>query len=182
MKAKSMVGGGVVRSLLQRGMKRPGGYARLTVRGSCMAPLIQDGDRVTVTREGARLKPGDIVLVRTPTGAWRCHRLLAARFRGYSLAGDRASPITHHAHDEILGKVVQIDRDGRILHPDRVPFAYLAHLLANLRLRAAQATPIRNKTFKLMHGLLCELLCLQWYISLKNRGPRERKTMSEVRP
>ncbi len=151
-------------SLLQRGMARPGGYVRLTVRGACMTPIIRDGDRITVSGETGAVKPGDLALIRTASGGWACHRLLGFRGRGAILAGDHASPPSLHAPAEILGKVVEVVRGDRMLIPHQAPMAYLAPLLAALKLRADHAAGYRRKSLKLLHVLLRRLLGFQWYL------------------
>lgn len=52
----------------------------VSVRGSCMAPLIVDGATVSVRARRCYL-PGDILVVRGPDGGYRAHRLLGPLWR-----------------------------------------------------------------------------------------------------
>jgi hypothetical protein len=93
-----------------------------TVRGTSMAPLLADGDRVTISRARFYL-PGDVVAFRAgPAGEERIvvHRLLGYRLHRRRLAcvtrGDAApQPDPPFPLRELLGRVVT--------HPGRAPLA-----------------------------------------------------------
>ena len=55
------------------------GHATLTVSGTCMAPSLPEGSRVTLRSPSGSVRVGDVVLLRTPAGL-RLHRVLL-RFR-----------------------------------------------------------------------------------------------------
>lgn len=84
---------------------------RLIVRGSCMAPRWQDGERVLIDRR-RRYWPGDVVAFRTTDGRLLLHRLL-----GYRLERGRVALVTrgdgcpcHDAPvpcDSILGRTLE---------------------------------------------------------------------------
>src|SRR6476661_8888754 len=81
------------------------GGVQLTIRGSCMSPLINDGASVLV-RSRRRYLPGDVIVFRTPAGDLAAHRLLGWRPAGLVTKGDHCS--IHDApvqRDAIVGAV-----------------------------------------------------------------------------
>jgi hypothetical protein len=82
-----------------------------------MLPFIYDGDVVTIAPLAARNpRLGDAVaFVHPEHGRLVVHRVVAAREEGYLIQGDNAcdgsdGPVPH---DQILGCVTRIERDGR---------------------------------------------------------------------
>ena len=111
---------GLVREVLGKG-----GGLRFRARGTSMRPFIRDGDVVLVEPAvPSGLKRGEIVLCRRPWGSHTVHRLvrLQSSAEGLSLItkGDNAAfcdlpiPVT-----EMMGRVVEIERNGRCLRLDR---------------------------------------------------------------
>ena len=88
---------------------REGGLAGRTfrVRGGCMAPLIADGDEVTLAAEGGPLLPGHVVLARAG-GELLCHRLLAAAGEHCEVAGDADLRLDLLPPAGVLGRVAAI--------------------------------------------------------------------------
>jgi hypothetical protein len=81
-----------------------------TVRGSSMAPLLEDGDRVRIARARLYL-PGDVVAFRSGDGRLVVHRLLGYRLHHGRLAGvtrGDAVPQTDPPvpFGELLGRVI----------------------------------------------------------------------------
>lgn len=60
-------------------LKAGAGTASLTVSGTCMAPSLPEGTKVTLRSPSGPVRVGDVVLLRTPAGL-RLHRVLF-RFR-----------------------------------------------------------------------------------------------------
>lgn len=96
--------------MLEAGLER--GAACLRVHGPCMAPILQDGDRVIVRRVDGSLARGVVVLAKSDSGLI-CHRLLDIRRDRYLLAGDRSALLETHSADEIMGIAVALERGGR---------------------------------------------------------------------
>ncbi len=81
----------------------------LTVRGSCMAPRLEDGARVAVVRR-RRYWPGDVVAFRSAEGPLLVHRVLgpwrqAGRWRLLAQGDARSRPDAPVALDQLLGRV-----------------------------------------------------------------------------
>lgn len=85
------------------------------VRGSCMTPLLDDGDILQVHTQ-RWYWPGDVVVFRGPAGGYLVHRVLgvyrrAGQWRWLTRAdraryNDAATP-----HNELLGKVMSIGQN-----------------------------------------------------------------------
>ena len=101
--------GEVVRRLLERALDdhKP---VRLQVQGSCMAPLIRDGDWVRV-RAGVSPRVGSVALA-LEDGELVCHRVLACGPDTLHLAGDRSRLVREHAWGSLLGVVREVERGG----------------------------------------------------------------------
>lgn len=104
------------------------GPVEVTVRGSCMAPRIADGERVQIA--AARVYwPGDVVAFRAGDGRLRLHRLL-----GYRPWGRGIALVTRGDHCPCHDGAVPLDHLlGRIAEPVRLA-ERLRALLAALRL------------------------------------------------
>lgn len=98
------------------------GAVEVTVRGSCMAPRIADGERVRIA--AARVYwPGDVVAFQSGDGRLRLHRVL-----GY-LPG--RGVITRGDHCPCHDGAVPLDRIlGRLAEPVRLADRLRALLLA----------------------------------------------------
>lgn len=82
---------------------------RVRVRGNCMAPLLRDGELVSVRRQFGYF-PGDLVVFRLATGGLAAHRLLGVRpFRGRIAAVTKGDHCDAHdaplPFDSIIGRV-----------------------------------------------------------------------------
>ncbi|MEM1203067.1 MAG: S24/S26 family peptidase [Acidobacteriota bacterium] len=105
--------------------------ALLEVRGSCMVPIVRDGDRVTVSPcRSPRL--GDLVLARDARDRLVCHRVLALEPEGLLLAGDRTSLSEVHPRAAVLGRVTEVIRGNRRLGLDSRAARWMDRPLARL--------------------------------------------------
>ncbi len=91
-----------------------GALLRLRVSGQSMAPLVERGDLVLVQRvTPADLRRGDLLLVEQG-GDFLVHRLVANDTHGVRTKGDKSSyadlPLPPQ---DVLGRVVAVERDGR---------------------------------------------------------------------
>lgn len=116
---------------------------RLQTQGDCMEPLLRDRDWAWIEVLGNSPKPGDVVLARTDRDQLVCHRVLAHSSAGVLAAGDRSSEVLEHSAEEILGRLVAIERNG-----DKRPFRRRAidGVLARLHLLAgAFRSPVARR-------------------------------------
>ena len=94
-------------------------------RGSSMVPFIHDGDLLTVQpSSGAVLRVGDVALYRARGDRLAAHRVIALRAQGgralLTVRGDAsAGPGEPLSPDQLLGRVVQVQRGDRTLDLDR---------------------------------------------------------------
>jgi phage repressor protein C with HTH and peptisase S24 domain len=87
------------------------------IRGDCMWPTLQDGDRAQWLPTDVPVRVGAVVVARGPTGLI-AHRVLAVLPEGVVLRGDnlrRADPpVPTRA---VLGTIAQVERRGQLLEP-----------------------------------------------------------------
>ena len=113
------------RSLVSRELvaevARTHGEVRLKVTGTSMLPSVFPGDILTVRRRNAaELRPGQIVL------CYRNSELVAHRFVSKSSDGllTRGDSLSYHDQpfheDQVLGQVVSVLRDGRVVDPSPI--------------------------------------------------------------
>jgi len=95
------------------------GQVRLQVTGCSMLPAVWPGDLLTVRRCGsAELNAGQIVLC-FRDGALVAHRLVGTRGKQFLTRGDSLYNFDRpFREDEILGRVVAMERDGRQVDPN----------------------------------------------------------------
>jgi len=121
-----------------------GALLRLRVAGHSMAPLIERGDLVLVQRANLEdLRRGDLLLVEQ-AGDFLVHRLVATpRWRGARSCG----PDTHRVRtkgdnasyadlplppQDVLGRVVAVEKGGKIIELDRGQWPLVNRLLGLL--------------------------------------------------
>jgi len=132
-------------TLLREALVSRGTDARLVVRGSCMAPLLQDADTVVVRRLGEAPPPGSVVVGRSRSGAVVCHRVIGVSRRGtVVLCGDRSGPAEEVAADAVLGRVAAVERDGRRIDLAGAGWQGLGRVVAALRRRLAREARVRD--------------------------------------
>lgn len=83
----------------------------ITIRGQCMLPCLEDGQRVPVIQSSLYL-PGDIIVFEDKFGQVLAHRLLGAFLRGgrihFLTQADNAAGVDAAIHTrQIIGKIRQ---------------------------------------------------------------------------
>ena len=123
---------------------------RFRAPGRSMQPTILDGDLITVAPVApTEVKPGDIILYRSAMGV-TAHRVQRIERRHttcplFTLRGDApGSPEEPVAAPRLLGKVVRVERGGRLIDPYswramgcRTALLSLSRLKRWIRLKAA---------------------------------------------
>jgi len=116
-----------------------GGVAvRFVARGLSMWPLLRDGDKITVRSLGSRtLRVGDVVLCSSEHGHLLAHRVVRRRRVcgrwALVVQGDQVSkPDGVYGRADILGRVVTVERQGRLMSLD-APVVRMLGIAAALR-------------------------------------------------
>jgi hypothetical protein len=112
---------------LSAGVLGRGGLVRFQAeaQGSCMVPVIRDGDMLTIEPvEAAVLRPGDVALYSAAGDHLFSHRVVGRRIEDGRLTlmtrGDAATgPGEPVRADQVLGRVVRVQRGGRTLDLER---------------------------------------------------------------
>lgn len=103
----------ISREVLLRGLP-----LRVKIRGQSMYPFIKHGDTLLIeVTSAARLKLGDIAFYCLPSGTFVVHRLIKRNGSGSLLTGGDSlrqpdEPVTA---EQVFGRVVQIERNGKVL-------------------------------------------------------------------
>ena len=115
---------------------------RFRARGTSMAPLIREGDLVTVRPIGSGCaRVGDVVLFRAEEGRAMVHRVIRHGANGglswYTIQGDRVDrPDGTFDDAQLCGRAVEVCRDGVRIDLERPAMrllGWLAVLHARLR-------------------------------------------------
>lgn len=106
---------------------------RFKAGGHSMAPLIRDGDVVTISPLSARPRIGDVVAYLDVGGRLVVHRVAARRGELYEIRADGLDDSSDLvAADHVLGVVTRVERRGRDvrlgLGPERLLIAGLQRL------------------------------------------------------
>lgn len=133
--AGSLALSGVALSEIMGAVLKKGRPFRFRAGGWSMAPLIRDGDVITLAPLAAGApRPGDVVaFVRPETGQLVVHRVVSRRGRVWRIRGDsNAAACDDLVPDEnLLGRVTRIERQGRPvrmgLGPERRLIAWLSN-------------------------------------------------------
>jgi len=141
----------------------------ILVVGDSMAPLLLDGDRLRVSHVIGHVRRGDVLVFRRQ-GVLVAHRVLRSRREGarvvFLTKGDGVpSPDRPPVEEEqLVGRVVGLDRDGRYVALDRPKWRWLGWIIASgalWRLRSGKSSPDFGRTmepvFKWMRALIVAL-------------------------
>ncbi len=97
---------------------RRGERLRIRARGASMLPFVWDGDVAQVTpTASARIAVGDVVCYETP-GRLFLHRVIRRDGDRLVTKGDALSSTEVVDRTQVLGKVVSVERRGRITRLD----------------------------------------------------------------
>jgi signal peptidase len=91
---------------------------RAKSRGESMYPLIKNGDTLLIEpMKAEEVNPGDIVIYRVPSGSFIAHRFIKRNSSGSLITnGDSMRQYDKLvAEEQVFGKVVQIERNSRVL-------------------------------------------------------------------
>ena len=105
---------------------RAGRAVRFVARGRSMRPFVREGDLLTVVPvRPAALRLGDLAFYETAGGALRVHRVLricrSTTRRLFFTRGDALTgPLERVSETRVLGKVIRLRRQTRVLAPGTV--------------------------------------------------------------
>ena len=115
---------------------------RFKASGVSMYPTIRNGDIITISSlKGLKLKPGDIVAFRHPTGEkLAVHRIISIGSDSCLIRGDNSpDPDGLVRESDILGLVTKVERnDHAIFWPDRRKWPNGARMYSVLYFRSIQ--------------------------------------------
>lgn len=98
---------------------RRGGRLRIKARGGSMIPFLWDGDVALVTpAAGKEVDVGDVVCYERPPGRLILHRVVARDRDRVVAKGDALAFTEVIDRGQLLGKVVAVERHGRVRRLD----------------------------------------------------------------
>lgn len=98
---------------------RRGGRLRIKARGGSMMPFLWDGDVALVTpTEGKEVGVGDVICYETPPGRLFLHRVIARDRDRFVAKGDALAFTEVIDRAQLLGKVVAVERHGKVRRLD----------------------------------------------------------------
>jgi hypothetical protein len=94
---------------------RRGARLRIKARGGSMTPFLWDGDVALVTpTEGKEVGVGDVICYETPPGKLFLHRVIARDRDRFVAKGDALAFTEVIDRAQLLGKVVAVERHGKV--------------------------------------------------------------------
>ena len=117
---------------------RSGAPLRIKARGGSMIPFILDGDVVRVSPAGnSEILVGDVVCYETSPGRLFLHRVIKRDRERFVTKGDALDFTDLVSAGQVLGKVVAIERRGRVRRFDTARWrnrviAFLSPFLSGL--------------------------------------------------
>lgn len=98
---------------------RQGGRLKIKARGGSMIPFVLDGDVALVTAaDGNEIRVGDVICYETSPGRLFLHRVIALAGDRFVARGDALSFSELVPRARLLGRVVALERQGRIRRLD----------------------------------------------------------------
>lgn len=134
---------------------RQGGRLRIKARGGSMMPFVLDGDVALVTAaEGHELRVGDVICYETSPGRLFLHRVIARTGDRLVARGD-ALPVGEHVPlARLLGRVVAVERQGRLRRLDTRAARWRNRTIVALAPLVARLLPLALRSRRAWRGLL----------------------------
>lgn len=111
---------------------KKGGRLKIKARGASMIPSLWDGDLVQVVPAGGRnIVIGDVICYKYKTSPERLflHRVMGRDGERFVTKGDALAFREVIAPHQVLGKVVAVERQGRIRRLDNAPARWRNRLM-----------------------------------------------------
>ena len=135
---------------------RRGERLRIKARGGSMTPFLWDGDVVLVTpTDGREIGVGDVICYETPPGRLFLHRVIECNRDRFVAKGDALAFRDVIDRAQLLGKVVTVERRGKVRRLDTVAarwqnraIAAISPMLPRLLSLAARLGRLRRAAFR----------------------------------
>lgn len=136
--------------LLRRG--RP---LRIKARGGSMMPFLWDGDVALVTpTAGTEIVVGDVICYEAPPGRLFLHRVIERQRERFVAKGDALAFTEVIDPPQLLGKVVAIERHGRIRRLDTPAARWRNRAIAVLSPLLSRLLPLAIRTRRIWRAVL----------------------------
>ena len=97
------------------------GEVLITVTGGSMRPfLIDRSTQVTLAKPKSKLKKYDIVLYKSPAGAWVLHRIIKLKDDDLIICGDALKTNEYINKNEVIGVVTRIQTKDKVTFPNQL--------------------------------------------------------------
>ena len=144
---------------LSKELLHAGKTLRFTARGSSMAPLIRDGDRLVVKPvKESIFYVGDVVLFEVETERLALHRVIevfeTSTAHSYLLQGDQVNHVDGTFDQEkILGRLVSLERNGKIIQLHEFGMKMLSRLVVGQSRGNFKGTDFQKKTVRILRKI-----------------------------
>jgi signal peptidase I len=139
-------------------MKKSNSQLQLTVAGTSMLPIINDGDSVYFQKT-SRYRIGDILVFERATGVIITHRLLYKTKKYFYIKGDSTVAIDKVEYSSIIGAVYQVKKPHKTITISRGFYLFPVILTSFLMHRLWKRTgnfkkAYESQFFKILESLL----------------------------
>ena len=124
-------------------------------RGASMLPLIrQNRDAMIIERPKGRLKRYDCPLYKRADGKYVLHRILKVRAGDYVICGDNCTKKEYGiTDDDIIGVLVGVIRDGKVISTDSKRYRLYVHLWCDLFYVRVVLLSVKRLVMRVLSGI-----------------------------
>ena len=135
---------------------KKGGRLRIKARGGSMVPSLWDGDLVQVVpTEGQKILVGDVICYETSPGRFFLHRVIGRDGERFVTKGDALAFSEVISPWHVLGKVVAVERHGRVRRLDSRPARWWNHMMVFVSPFLPGLLPLAIRVRRVWKAALC---------------------------
>lgn len=135
---------------------KKGGCLKIKAKGGSMIPFLLDGDLVQVVpTEGRNILVGDVICYETSPGRLFLHRVMGRDGERFVTKGDALAFSEVISPWQVLGKVVAVERHGRVRRLDSRPARWRNRLMVFISPFLPGLLPLAIRVRRIWRAALC---------------------------
>lgn len=135
---------------------RQGGRLKIRARGASMLPFLLDGDIALVApAHGQEIRVGDVICYEASPGSLLLHRVIKRDGDRFVARGDALRFTDVILRNEVLGKVLTIERHGRVRRLDTREARGLNRAIASVAPLLARLLPLALRVRRSWRAARC---------------------------